>query len=249
MAGIAPEVRVFTDADALAQAAATLFTETARDAISQRGRCMVCLSGGSTPSRTYALLAQGPLRHLIDWPRLLFYWGDERCVPPEDLNSNYRLAREMLLAKVPVLNENVHRVRTELGPDLAAEDYALTLNRNAEPPLRWPRLDLVILGLGEDGHTASLFPAASPPPGLAVFAVEARGAAPPGWRVSLTPEVFNSARRVVFLVQGAGKSAIVARVLYGPYEPESLPAQMIHQTDGEVIWLLDSGAAAGRASG
>jgi 6-phosphogluconolactonase len=178
-----------------------------------------------------------------------FYWGDERCVPPEDLNSNYRLARELLLAKVPVPTGNIHRVRTELEPDLAAQDYTLTLGRTAEPPMHWPRFDLVFLGLGEDGHTASLFPHANDVVGPPAIAVQAAEAKPPGWRVSLTDQVFNSARRIVFLVQGAGKSSIVARVLFGAFEPLVLPAQRIHPADGEITWLLDSGAAAGRGSG
>ncbi|HET6845364.1 MAG TPA: 6-phosphogluconolactonase [Anaerolineales bacterium] len=243
MAGVAADVRVFTDAEALSEAAATLFVETAADAIRRQGHCTVCLSGGTTPSRTYTLLAQSPRRDLVDWPRMHFFWGDERCVPPEDLHSNYRAAREILLSRVPVGMENVHRVRTELEPDLAAQDYALTLNRHAQAPRRWPRWDLVLLGLGDDGHTASLFPHMARQPGLAAMAVEASEASPPGWRVTLTPEVLNDARRIVFLVQGAGKSAVVARVLYGASDPDTLPAQMIHPTDGELIWLLDSGAA------
>jgi 6-phosphogluconolactonase len=140
--------------------------------------------------------------------------------------------------------EQVHRIRTELEPELAAQDYALTLNRHADAPWRWPHWDLVLLGLGKDGHTASLFPHIPIQPTLAAMAVEATEADPPGWRITLTPEVFNSARRIVFLVQGSGKAAVVAKVLYGALEPETLPAQMIRPTDGELIWLLDAGAAA-----
>jgi 6-phosphogluconolactonase len=245
MAAIAPDIRIFTDAESLGQAAATLLTETARAAIGQRGRCLVSLSGGNTPNRMYAILAQTPQRDLVDWKRVHFFWGDERCVPPEDLNSNYHTAREMLLGQIPVPHENIHRVRTELGPELAAQDYALTLGRNAEPPHRWPRFDLVLLGLGEDGHTASLFPQRSVEDGLATVAVDVEEANPSGWRVSLTPAVFNFARRIVFMVQGTGKAAAVASVLYGVHDPERLPAQLIRPTQGELIWLLDAGAAAG----
>jgi 6-phosphogluconolactonase len=245
MASLAPDVRVFTDAESLSQAAATLFTETARDTINERGRCLVCLSGGKTPLRTYAILAQRPLRDLVDWRQLHFYWGDERCVPPEDIKSNYHAAHEMLLGKVPVLPEQLHRVRTELEPELAAQDYAFSLGRASELPLPWPRFDIVLLGLGVDGHTASIFPGSNIDPGLTAVAVHAENADPPGWRVSLTPEVFNSARRIVFIVQGMDKAAIVASILYGAFDPERLPAQRIRPPNGELIWLLDTGAAGG----
>ena len=245
MAGVSPDVRVFTDAEALSQAASAIFVETSREAINERGLCRICLSGGTSPRRMYTILSDKPQRELIDWHQMHFFWGDERCVPPEDLNSNYHTARELLLSQVPVPPENIHRVRTELGPELAAQDYTLTLNRLAEPPQPWPRFDLALLGLGSDGHTASLFPGTEIEPGIATIAVDRAEAEPPGWRVSLTPAVFNSARKVAFLVQGARKAAIVARVLYGTQEPDVLPAQLIRPEEGELIWLLDSGAAAG----
>jgi 6-phosphogluconolactonase len=160
----------------------------------------------------YLILAQRPLCDLVDWPQVHFFWGDERCVPPEDLNSNYRTARELLLSHVQVPAEHIHRMRTEMEPELAAQDYALVLGRSADPPLQWPRFDLVLLGLGKDGHTASLFPGASLSPGQAA---------------------------------AANKSGIVASILYGAFEPERLPAQKIRPSDGELIWLLDAGAAEG----
>jgi 6-phosphogluconolactonase len=245
MASIAPEVRVYADSESLSQAAAMVFTETAREAISKRGQCIICLSGGNSPRRMYAILAERPQRDLVNWRQVHFYWGDERCVPPEDLNSNYRTARELLLGHLPIAPENIHRVRTELEPTLAAQDYSLALGKSAEPPLQWPRFDLVLLGLGDDGHTASLFPNARVDTRLAAAAIMVSEAKPPGWRVTLTPQVFNSARRVVFIVQGARKSAIASRVLYGEYQPDTLPAQLIRPTDGQLIWLLDAGAAAG----
>ena len=243
MAGIVPDVRVYQDAESLGLAAATLFSDTAREAITRRGLCLVCLSGGRTPGRTYSALSKSPQRDLVEWPRLHFFWGDERCVPPEDLNSNYRMARELLLGKVPVPPQNIHRIRTELEPELAAQDYALGLSRLAEAPLNWPRFDLLLLGLGEDGHTASLFPHAGVQVGVAAVALQVNEARPPGWRVTLTPEVLNSARRIAFLVEGPRKAAIAARVLYGAHDPHELPAQLIRPADGELIWLMDSGAA------
>jgi len=244
MAGLGPDVRVFQDPEVLSHAAAALFVETANQAITQRGQYLVALSGGKTPERLYALLAQSPYRELIDWPKLRAFWGDERCVPAEDLNSNYRQARDLFLSHVPVPPENVRRVRTELEPGLAAEDYALALRKNASPPLQWPRFDLVLLGLGEDGHTASLFPHSPLETMKPTLAVMAPGQDRSGWRVTMTPPVFNSAHRVVFLVQGVGKSKIVASILYGEPNPELWPAQRIRPEDGELIWMLDTGAAA-----
>jgi len=244
MAVIGSDIRVFQDPEALSQAAAAIFAETANQAIAERGEFRVALSGGKTPERMYALLAQSPHRELIDWHRLHAFWGDERCVPPEDLHSNYRQIRDILLSHVPVPLENIHRVRTELDPGPAAEDYARVLRRNADPPLEWPRFDLVLLGLGEDGHTASLFPGSPMQTTRATLAVALQGEGRQSWRVTMTPAVFNSGRRVVFLVLGAGKSRIVASVLHGETKPDKLPAQRIQPEAGELIWMLDAGAAA-----
>ncbi|HEY5982594.1 MAG TPA: 6-phosphogluconolactonase [Anaerolineales bacterium] len=244
MAGLEPDARVFSSQDALFKAAAVVFVDAAAEAVGERGRFLVCLSGGTTPQGLYALLAQSPQRDSIDWTRVHAFWGDERCVPPEDLNSNYRTAADLLLSRVPIPSENIHRVRTELEPELAAGDYALTLRRFAEPPYAWPRFDLVLLGLGEDGHTASLFPGAKDDYEGPTLAVRSSDSQRPGWRVTLTPPVFNAARRILFLVHGAGKSKVVADVLYGGRRPELLPAQQIRPADGELIWMLDNAAAA-----
>jgi 6-phosphogluconolactonase len=171
------------------------------------------------------------------------FWCDERCVPAEDLNSNYRLARELLLSRVPAVAQNLHRIRTELEPELAAADYALTLRKFANPPLAWPRFDLVLLGLGTDGHTASLFPGSPVEVTESTWAVSAPANHPGIERVTLTAPVFNSARSAVFLVHGAGKADIVTSVLYGDVRPALLPAQRIQPDDGALIWMLDAGAA------
>jgi 6-phosphogluconolactonase len=182
---------------------------------------------------------------LVSWPSVHVFWCDERCVPAEDLSSNYRQARELLLSRVPVAAQNIHRVRTELDPELAAADYALTLRRFADPRLAWPRLDLVLLGLGTDGHTASLFPGSPLEATEATWAVSAPANHPGNERVTLTVPVLNAARSVVFLVHGAGKAGIVASVLYGDAQPGLLPAQRIRPDDGALIWMLDTSAAAG----
>ncbi|MGE5072452.1 MAG: 6-phosphogluconolactonase [Anaerolineae bacterium] len=238
-----PDVRVFDDLDSLSAAAAALFTEACASAVAERGRALVALSGGSTPAGLYSLLARPPYLHQVDWPRLHVFWGDERLVPPTDPQSNYRQAYDAFLSRVPIPDANIHRVPVELPPSGAAQAYALTIKQFADSPLLWPRLDLVLLGMGDDGHTASLFPGS--PVDLTVPAVAVTGdyQGRPANRVTLTPPVFNAARRVLFLVSGQSKSQSLAHVLYGSYQPDRLPAQRIRPTDGELIWLVDRAAA------
>jgi 6-phosphogluconolactonase len=164
-------------------------------------------------------------------------------VPPEDLENNYRQARDVLLGRVPIPTENVHRVPSDLEPEAAELNYALVLKQFASPPLDWPRFDLVLLGMGEDGHTASLFPGSEVNVSAPTSAVTAQYQNRPARRVTLTPSVFNAARRIIFLVSGESKSETLASVLYGEYHLEQLPAQRIHPTDGELIWLVDRNAA------
>lgn len=245
MAGIKPDIRIYPDLDALSRAAAAAFIESSARAITRRGRCLVALSGGNTPMELYELLAATPYAEQVDWPHVHVFWGDERSVPPEDLDSNYRQAHDALLSRVPIPASNIHRVQGESEPEDAAIAYALTLKGFASPPLDWPRFDLVLLGLGEDGHTASLFPGSEVDMIGATAAVTAKYQDRPANRVTITPQVFNAALRVLFLVSGESKSATVADVLNGSYRPALLPAQRIHPSDGELIWMLDQ-AAAGR---
>ena len=149
-----PTVRIFKDAVELSRAAADLFVTLAVQSIRERGRFLAALSGGSTPMALYRLLVREP----IDWTRIHVFWGDERLVPPADPENSYGQAWEALLKHIPIPTENIHRVASELGPVAAARDYASILREFAAPPLDWPRFDLVLLGMGEDGHTASLFP-------------------------------------------------------------------------------------------
>ena len=229
--------------NSLSQAAAELFVETSAQAILQRGRFFVALSGGNTPAELYKLLAQSPYKEQVDWTHVHVFWGDERCVPIEDLENSYRQAYDVLLSRVLIPTENIHRVHSELEPAEAAKDYALILKQFASPPLDWPRFDLVLLGMGEDGHTASLFPGSEVNVSTPTMAVTAQYQDRPANRVTLTPLVFNSARRIIFLVSGASKSQTLANVLYGGYYPEQFPAQRIRPTDGELIWMVDKLAA------
>jgi len=237
MVSTVPRV-VLPTAEALAEDAAQRFTRAASDAVRARGEFVVALSGGVTPQSLYARLATPPYLSSVPWALVQVLWGDERCVAPDQAASNYRMAREALLDHVPIRAEHVHRIRGEDVPAEAARAYERTLRT----VLRGGRIDLVLLGLGDDGHTASLFPGAAQVPGDEWVA--ARYHAPSSlWRITLTPVVINAAAEVLFLVAGAGKAAIVQRVLEGPRRPQELPAQLIAPVNGRALWLLDAAAA------
>ncbi len=237
------KIQVYKNLQVLSVAAAELFTASAKQAVNLRARFLAALSGGGTPKPFHELLATTPYRDQIDWKYTHIFWGDERCVPKDDPGNNYFQAKQAFLDYVPLPAENIHRVISELEPDAAADEYARQLTEFAERPYNWPRFDLVILGMGDDGHTASLFPGSQVDVASPTIAVTANYQDRPARRVSLTPLVFNAARRVVFLVSGQSKSEALARILHGEYLPEQLPAQRIHPTDGEVIWLVDEAAS------
>lgn len=243
-----PAIHVSPDPAALAEEAARRFVASARAAQTARGRFLVALSGGSTPKALFRLLARPPYREQVDWLGVHVAWGDERCVPPDDEQSNYRMAREALLDHVSIPPAHVHRMPAE-WPDheAAARAYATTLREMCglgATSAMLPRFDLLYLGLGPEGHTASLFPG-SP----ALHETERLVAAPyveklSAYRLTLTPPTLNNAREVVFLVAGAEKAAIVAEVLRGPRDVDRLPAQVIQPVDGQLVWLLDAASAA-----
>lgn len=230
-------VTVLEDARHVAREAASLFIASAREAIGARGRFLVALSGGSTPKATFELLAREH-RDAIDWTKVVAFPGDERCVPSDHPDSNYRTARERLVDAGPLPEASLKRWRTDAGPEAAAAAFATMLRELG-------RLDLVMLGLGPDGHTASLFPrstALEATEELAVATwVEKLGA----HRLTLTARAINAARRVVFLVAGHDKRDALEVVLEGPRDPSRLPAELILPEDGELIWLVDR-AARGR---
>lgn len=239
-------VRVYEDATALARAAADLFAEAARAAVSERGRFFVALSGGSTPRTLYQLLAAPPYHDQVDWSRTFVFWGDERFVPPDDPDSNYRMAREALLFHVPIPTSQVFRMPGEMAdPTAAAALYEQSVRRAfALAPGEWPRFDLVLLGLGPDGHTASLFPHTSALGVTDRLVVANRVEKLGTTRITLTAPAINSAAVVVFLVAGADKAEPLAAVLEGPPRPDDLPAQLIAPVHGELLWLVDRAAAA-----
>jgi 6-phosphogluconolactonase len=236
------EVRIFDDPSALMRAAADEIAQNARAAVDERGRFVWALAGGSTPRDLYRLLAGDPYRERMPWNAIHFFWGDERHVPPDHPDSNFRMAREAMLDAVPVPPENIHRVPAE-EPDAqrAAADYEATLRAFfALAPGEFPRFDLIQLGLGKEGHTASLFPG-----GDAVHERERLVVAPwveaqKTFRVTLTPPVLNHARRAMFLVSGEEKAEALRAVLDGPREPDLYPAQIV---EGNRLWMVDRAAA------
>ncbi|HKY52736.1 MAG TPA: 6-phosphogluconolactonase [Anaerolineales bacterium] len=236
------QIRIFRDPERLSHNAAKLFVDQAAQSITERGQFLVTLNGGSTPTRLFQLLGTD-YRDKVDWSKLHVFWGDERCVPPEDPESSYGQAREALLSHVPIPDSNIHRIKGELGPVEGSKEYSLILKNFASPPLDRPRFDLVYLGMGEDGHTASLFPGSPINVSEPTMPVTAHYQDRPANRVTLTPVVFNDAHTVAFMATGEKKAITLAEVLSDRYNPEQYPAQRIDPKDGKLIWLVDEAAA------
>jgi 6-phosphogluconolactonase len=238
------EVRRLTTPQDLFQAAAEEVIRSATDAVAKRGRFTIALSGGSTPRNLYTLIAANASATL-PWDKMFFFWGDERHVPPDSPDSNYRMAKESLLSKVPIPPANIFPVPAE-NPDAAqvAEVYEQTLRRFfAVAPGEFPRFDLILLGMGPDGHTASLFPetAALQEKSRLVVAnwVEKLG----GSRITFTLPLLNSARCVAFLVSGTDKAAALHEVLEGNAPADKYPSRLVQPSEGKLIWFVDRAAA------
>ena len=231
------------DLNAVAHAAAVLFVRAAQEARA-RNRFNAVLSGGSTPRAFHTLLAAPPYRDQVEWSQVHFYWVDDRCFAPDDPESNFRMARETLLDKVPIREAQIHRMHTEEDPVVAANMYADELRQDfalAEGQL--PRFDLIYLGMGPDGHTASLFPhtaALSVADKLVTANFVPKLSAN---RITLTYPVLNNAAAIAFLVAGADKADALAAVLEGPRDPGTYPSQLIAPSDGDLFWLADRAAA------
>ncbi len=238
------EIRVLTTPQDLFAAAAEEIVRLANEAVAERGRFTIALSGGSTPKSLYTLLATNA-RTMLPWERMFFFWGDERHVPPTDPDSNYRMANEAMLSKVSVPPANVFRVPAE-NPEAAtvAKEYESTLKRFFQTEAgQFPRFDLILLGMGPDGHTASLFP------GTAGLAERSRWVIA-NWveklkthRLSFTLPVLNAARCVAFLVSGTDKAQVLKSVLQENVAGEQYPAKMVQPVDGRLVWFLDRAAA------
>lgn len=239
------EVRRFADAKEVATDAAERFVEIAAEASITRGRFTVALAGGSTPRLLYQLLAAPPFRARVDWARAEVFFGDERCVPPDHPDSNFRMCRESLLDHVPILAERIHRMRGEQSDRQRAarlyqEEMAAAFG--VGPDRAPPRLDLILLGLGADGHTASLFPHTDPLREGERWVVTNIAPVQPTFRLTLTAPVFERAENILFLVVGADKARALADVLEGTLDADRLPAQLIRPSGATVLWLIDAAA-------
>lgn len=238
---MASELLIFDSPKDLAQAVADAFIDDARSAIEQRGAFYVALAGGTTPKDAYELLARQPRRERVDWPNVHVVFSDERCVPPTSEESNYKMAAGTLLSKVPIPPENVHRIRGEDEPEKAAAQYAALLVKMLGNP---PRFDLIMLGMGADGHTASLFPGIDPHADeqrlVRSYYVEKLKT----HRITFTPVVINNACHVLIATAGLTKAPALYAVREGPYEPLVHPIQVVSPWNGRLTWYVDRAAAA-----
>jgi 6-phosphogluconolactonase len=235
------------DSAALACRAAQYFVEMAEEAVAAKGRARIAVSGGSTPKAAFELLANSdqPWRSRMPWEKLDLYWVDERAVPPDNPDSNYRMTREALLDHIPLRPEQIHRIEGELEPKAAAAHYEAELRNNFRlEGAELPRFDLVALGMGPDGHTASLFPRTEALHELNRLVVDNHVPQKDTWRITLTWPVINFASSVFFLIAGTDKAEILKDVLTGPLDIERLPSQLIWPASGILTLILDKAAAA-----
>jgi 6-phosphogluconolactonase len=235
---------VLEDLEALAAAAAEEIARSAKEAVAARGRFTLALSGGDTPKPLFRRLSEEPYREEISWKSVHVFWGDERHVPPDHPESNFGMAHDALLSKVPLPADNVHRVRAEKDAERAAEDYAWTLRSFFDlDEGEWPRLDLALMGIGEDGHTASLFPGSDAVRERSRLIIAPWVSSLGTFRITMTAPVFNRSACVLFLVSGEKKAEALRAVLEGDFQPDRFPAQAIQPEDGKLLWLVDRAAA------
>jgi 6-phosphogluconolactonase len=238
-------VQIFPNLQELSLAAAERFASLANQAIRNSGRFTVALSGGSTPKALHAVLSGVPFRDRIDWLRVYFFWGDERFVPLDHQDSNYRMAQETLLSKVPVPQKNIFPIVAEtLSAREAAAEYESKL-RNFFGDGTLPCFDLILLGMGEDGHTASLFPYTAALKESIRWVTENSVEKLNTDRITMTVSLINNAANILFLISGASKANALKAVLQGPYDPDRLPAQLIRPHSGELLFLVDEDVGAG----
>ncbi len=236
-------IAIYSDTETLSQEAAEYIVRIAQESITARRRFTIALSGGSTPKKLYGLLAQEPYLSQIDWTLVDIFWSDERCVPPTDAESNYLMAQQVLLSKIPIPANQIHRMPADLA-DRDAASYAYTLEmQQTIGSDSVPRFDLIQLGMGPEGHTASLFPHQPSLHEQQRLVMPVTVPKPPPPRLTFTPRLLNAASHVLFLVTGAEKQDAVKAVLEGEYQPDEYPAQIVQPTKGEVTWMLDTAAA------
>jgi 6-phosphogluconolactonase len=241
-----PVLREFADAEQFSQAAAEALVQVAATTTAAQGRFTWVLTGGHTPKRLYELLANAPFKDRVPWDKVEFFWGDERAVPPEHAESNFRLAREALLNKLRLKEEQIHRMPAERDDlENAAWDYQIEIARvfGTDPEGKPPSFDLILLGMGADGHTASLFPHTEAVKEETRWVTSNYVPKLDRFRLTFTARLLNRAARVWFLVAGDNKADALAQVLEGPSDPVRLPAQLVQPQAGELIWFIDAAAA------
>jgi 6-phosphogluconolactonase len=236
----APSILVVPDPDALADQAADHFIALVDAAIAARGEATVALAGGSTPRAMNARLAVAPRRDRVAWDNVRFFFGDERCVPPEHADSNYRMTNETLFAPLGIDPTQIHRIHGEDDPVAAAAAYDADLRASLGPA---PAFDVIFLGMGPDGHTASLFPGTIAALDLTQFVVANFVPKFNSFRITLTPPIINAARHVTVTAAGAEKAEALAAVISGPHEPDRFPAQLVAPANGQLDWFVDTAAA------
>ena len=234
-------VEIVDDADALASALADLVIDRLSTRLQEAPTCSLVLAGGSTPRRAYELLSQGVRREAVDWSKVEILFGDERCVPPTDPDSNYRMARESLFDRLPIASTNILRMRGEADPAKAASEYAqIIVDRFGNQP----RFDVVLLGMGPDGHTASLFPGSDPFAQNERLARALYSQSKSQWRLTLTPRALNSGSTIAIALAGSEKAAVFTAIRRDKGDPVTYPITAISPTDGQLIWLIDRSVAA-----
>ncbi|MBV9021708.1 MAG: 6-phosphogluconolactonase [Ktedonobacteraceae bacterium] len=236
-------IAVYPDTDILSCEAAQYIIRIAQESISTHGNFMIALSGGSTPKKLYSLLGDEPYRSQMNWSLVDIFWSDERCVPADNEESNYHMAQQVLLSKIPVTAEQIHRMPADQADgDAASLAYTLDMQR-AFATDGIPSFDLIQLGMGPEGHTASLFPHQSALHEQQRLVMPVTVPKPPPARLTFTPRILNAARHVLFLVTGTEKAEALQAVLEGSYQPDEYPAQLLQSARGEVTWMLDEAAA------
>lgn len=229
---VVPAEKIYEDA-------AKLFVSAANEAAQWRGVFRVALSGGSTPKGLYSLLAED-YADRVPWDKVHIYFGDERCVPPDDPESNFKMVHDAMLARINIPEANIHRMKGEIDPEEAAADYERDLIESfGLQPGELPIFDLILLGIGPDGHTASLFPESHAICETKRLVVATYVEKLDSTRLTLTPPVLKSARKVLFLIAGSEKAAALKHVLESDYQPGHYPAQLLRKAEGEVVWLVD----------
>jgi 6-phosphogluconolactonase len=245
---VTPEIKVLPTPQDVAREAADRIVRLAEESVALSGRFTIAVSGGSTPKRLYELLAGDLYRSRIDWTKTEVFFVDERCVPPDHPDSNYRMVSETLLGEVPIPGDNVDPIRCQENPEQGAKEYGLLLKEKFGDH---GGLDLIVLGMGEDGHTASLFPgtaALNETKHRAIANYVEHSTTGKSWRVTMTAPFINRAQNVIILVTGANKAQRVSEVLEGPRNPQRLPVQLVAPSSGRLTWLLDAAAAGMRAA-